>query len=157
MKKYSIDSEESLQTFTDYWQNDPDCSIVKWCRSVGEKSIKDAFPQFRVLIHRSPEHARWIFYHLGWLIDEGFRKELLLACAKSGVQAYHLFMEDETLTEEEDTILLKSILIDDPCPEYIATSDLCSRRKTEARQYNADSEIVIAAIKRGILNVSDSV
>ena len=156
MKKYSIDSEENLQTFTDYWQNDPDCSLVLWCRSIGDKTIKEAFPTFRKMINRSPEHARWIFYHLGWLVDDLFRKELLWACSKSGVQSYHLYMEDETLTPEEDMILLKAIIITDPCPEYIATCHLENRKKVKLKLFNEDSEIAQAAIERGILDVSNS-
>lgn len=155
--RYGSDSEICLQDFTDIWAFTEDCALTRWCRGQGKIPLSEALLLFYELLKKSPEHARWVRYHLAWLFADDVKLELVKLTCINGVQAYHLFMEDETLSEEEEYLLMQSFLVDNPVTDYMATSEITKRSKVIKKQFNIGSELTVAAIERGVLNVSDSV
>lgn len=100
---------------------------------------------------QSPNCAFLCHYNIGFLVSYDIRIEWTLGICKNPAIAANLWIEDETLTDEQDEILFNCI--SDPVyglPNYIneINAGRLTRKKTSQKLYNENSEIVGGIIAR---------
>lgn len=148
-KKWSK-HEGMFQDFVDAWTVNDTCSLTKWCRRQGNVDMKTGVAAFYEMAARSPEHAKWVHYHIGWTLDYEILLDLTHIVCNNAMQAALMWIEDETLTDEQDEILVNCFrdpITGAPVVTEEIDSGLLVRKKNGApKQYNNDSEIVIARI-----------
>lgn len=146
--KHNRDSLFSV--FLEDWKQSEDCSLYRWCAEQDVSTLGEALDRFDKLLSRQPEIARVVHYHIGFLVEPEIRNRWFEYVHSNSVECAVMYIENETLTDEQDKQLLA--IVCDPrngAPAYanaIASGELV-RKKTERKPYNEDSEIV-----QGILN-----
>lgn len=150
--KFDKLDEIDFQDFVDCWENDPDCGLAKWSRSVGHVPMKKGVDRFYKLARKSPEHARWVHYHIGWLFSDDIRNDLIGFVSKDPVQSYLLYCEDYTLSEAQIEVLERSFLDkQNGCLEYISSCENKRNLLAPRTLVNEGSEIVSSLQERGKL------
>lgn len=150
---FAKSEDVDFQHFVDQWAVNPDCGLTRWSRSQGHVSMKEGVGNFYRLAERSPEHARWVHYHVGWIFDQEIRMDLIRFAAKESSQAFLLWLQDATLTTEQDAVLEASFR--DPktgCPGLVEAFDSGQVRRVkgmEPQQFNETSEVVRELRARG--------
>lgn len=141
-------------SFTDFisdWAVLENCPLAEWCKQQGDITFIEGRRRFRLLMSQSPMSAFICHYNIGFLVDYEIRMEWTLGASRNPAIAAKMWLEDETLSEEQDTILANafrdSML---GLPQYIEEIDngVTKRKKVFQKIYNSDSEIVKGIIVR---------
>ena len=152
--KFCENSTIDMQEFVDIWNIDEDCGIVKWCRKQGNVPLYTKFDEFYNLLKKSPEHARWIHYHLGWIFCDEVRNKLVDIVLTSCTNAYMMMLNDATVSKENMIKLHKDGF--GSCLDFVKTKDVSDEELSillsqEIKKFNEKSELVQNAIKLGII------
>lgn len=144
-------NEGDFQDFLNDWNVLENCPLGDWCKHQGDIPFKEGRRRFRLLMSQSPNSAFMTHYHIGFLVDYEIRLEWTLGVSKNPAIAAKLWLEDETLTDDQDKILENSFRDTTlGLPNYVREIDegIITRKKTEIKIYNPDSEIVQGIIAR---------
>jgi hypothetical protein len=141
----------NFQDFVNDWAVLDNCPLAEWCREQGDISFSEGRRRFRLLMSQSPMSAYICHYNIGFLVDYEIRMEWTLGAARNPAIAAKMWLEDETLTEEQD-IILENAFRDSMLglPQYIEEIDngITVRKKTIQKIYNENSEITQGIISR---------
>lgn len=144
-------STGNFRDFVDDWAVLDICPLADWCRLQGDIPFTEGRRRFRLLMSQSPDSAYICHYHIGFLVSYDIRMEWTLGTTRNPSIAAKLWLEDTTLTEEQDEILenaFRDSLLG--LPQYVAEIDSGStvRKKVVQEIYNKDSEIVVGILNR---------
>lgn len=144
-------STEDVQEFLSQWAFSDECETAVWVRSLGELTTGDCRELFKTMIDVDHNLARIARFDIGFMVVEEVRLEWTTYAARNSVEAAKLWLDDVTLSDEEDLILEASFR--DPitgAPLYCKAIDTgrLVRKKDPASPsiYNPHSDIAKAII-----------
>lgn len=106
LNKYQ--SFENFQDFVNIWAMDNECEMAVWCREIGDVNMSEGRRQFTDLIREVHDLARVVHFHIGFMVTYRLRLQWTHYCAMNSAEAAKMWLEDATLTDDQDLILERS-------------------------------------------------